>query len=268
MAEITFLRARKIVQQRARSADDGVLPVKAERIRAFGGKLLAKARRTVHIVKVRLAGNDAAEFVGKKSAQLGAAHRAGVQHDLHRMKTPQFVGDVVKHIAAKARGAEFAGRNIHKADAARVRLQTDGGEIIAFALVEHGGFRDRAGRDDAHDVPLNETLGKLWILNLLADGNIVPLCEQTLNVGVRAVIGHAAHGHTVFRILHVAVTRRQGEIQLLGSQLRVLVEHLVKVAQPEEKHAVRILCLDLFVLCAHGGECSGHAYSSLFSGVP
>ena len=70
------------------------------------------------------------------------------------------------------------------------------------------------------------------------------------------MVGHAAHGGALLRILHVPVPGGQRQIQLPGGQLRVLVEHLIKVAQAEEQQAVRVLLLDLVILLFHGRQLS------------
>jgi hypothetical protein len=61
--------------------------------------------------------------------------------------------------------------------------------------------------------------------------------EQTGDVAVRRVVGHARHRDLVGL---AAVTRRQRELEELRAQHRVLPEHLVEVPHPEEDDRVRI----------------------------
>ena len=67
------------------------------------------------------------------------------------------------------------------------------------------------------------------------------------------MIGHAAHGGLFFSGL-APIPGGEGQIQLPGSQLGILVEHLVEVAQTEKQDAVLIVLLDGVVLPLHGGQ--------------
>jgi hypothetical protein len=67
------------------------------------------------------------------------------------------------------------------------------------------------------------------------------------------VVGHAAHRGALLRGL-VPVPGGEGQVQLFGHQLGVLVEHLVKISQPEEKDTVRVLGLDVQILLHHRGD--------------
>ena len=64
------------------------------------------------------------------------------------------------------------------------------------------------------------------------------------------MIGHAAHGGLLLLGL-APVPAGQGQIQLPGRQLGVLVEHFVEVAQPEKQDAVLIAFFDLLILPLH-----------------
>jgi hypothetical protein len=131
----------------------------------------------------------------------------------------------------------------------------DGGQIIRHAVFQHGALDDRAGTDNPDDVPPHEALGQERILGLLADRHLVALGDQAGDVRLRAVIGHAAHGGLVLLRL-AAIPRRQGEIQFAGGDVRVLLEHLIEVAQAEKQQAVRVLFLDFPILFFHGGQFS------------
>ena len=132
-------------------------------------------------------------------------------------------------------------------------VEVDGGEVVAAPLLEHGLAGDRAGGDDPDDVALHKALGLGRVLELLADGDLETGAQQLRYVHVRRLVRHAAHGRLLSGGL-VAVPRRQRQIQLLGGCDGVLVEHLVEVAQTEEKYAVVIPALYFIVLPLEGGQ--------------
>ena len=75
--------------------------------------------------------------------------------------------------------------------------------------------------------------------------------------------GNAAHRRLILLLL-AAVARREGEIQLSGRKLRVLVKHFIEIAQTEKQQAVGIARLDLAVLLHHGRQFSH--FLTLFHG--
>ena len=74
---------------------------------------------------------------------------------------------------------------------------------------------------------------------------------------------YAAHRRLILLLL-AAVARREGEIQLSGRKLRVLVKHFIEIAQTEKQQAVGIARLDLAVLLHHGRQFSH--FLTLFHG--
>jgi hypothetical protein len=75
--------------------------------------------------------------------------------------------------------------------------------------------------------------------------------NQLGDVAVGRVIRHAAHRRLVFLPL---VARGQHEVEQRRRFLRILEEHLVKIAETIEEDRVRHLPLDLEVLLEHRSE--------------
>ena len=90
-----------------------------------------------------------------------------------------------------------------------------GTKVVALALLEHGGIGDRAGGDDADNAALNEPLCGCGVLYLLADGDLIALCDELADIRLRAVVRHAAHGCAQRGVGHGAVTGRQRKVKLL-----------------------------------------------------
>ena len=113
---------------------------------------------------------------------------------------------------------------------------------VAQHLVREGS----AGRDDLYHLAVRQPLC-LWVADLLGDGNLEPLCNETRDVAVRRVVGHAAHG--VFVEVAAAACERQP--QLLCRNLCVVKEHLVEVAEAEKEQFARMRLFCAQILLHH-----------------
>jgi hypothetical protein len=119
------------------------------------------------------------------------------------------------------------------------------GQVARQLRVEHLVVEHDAGRDHANDLALDQALGELGVLHLLADRDLVAELGQLGEVAARGVIGHAAHRD---RVLFALVARREHEIERARRDHRVLEEHLVEVAAPKEEQRVGVLLLQIEVL--------------------
>ena len=150
-------------------------------------------------------------------------------------------------------GVEGACGHIAEGQAEFAAMAVNTGHVVIFALFQHTAFRHGAGGYNAGNLPFHKPLCKGRVRHLLADGNLVALLNQARNVGIHAVVGHAAHGGLLFLGL-AAVPGGEGQVQLPGGESCVLIKHLVKIAKAEEENAVLILLLDFLVLPPHGGQ--------------
>ena len=121
----------------------------------------------------------------------------------------------------------------------------DGGHVAGRARIQRLLVEDHARRDDADDVALDDALHRPRILELLAHRDPVAELGQLHQVRPHRVVRDAAHGDGIFLAL---VARGQREVEDARDVDRVLVEHLVEVAQPEEDDRVRVPRLDVQVL--------------------
>ncbi len=152
------------------------------------------------------------------------------QHRLRRVEPAQLVLQMAKALLPRREGGgvHLTGGDIAQAQAVCGGVHVDGADVVVFAVLQHGGGDHRAWRDHPDDVPVHQPLGLGRVLGLLADGHLVALGDQPGDVCVAGVVGHPAHGGALLRRL-VPVPGGQGQVQLLGHQPGVLVEHLVKV---------------------------------------
>ena len=171
------------------------------------------------------------------------------------MEPGQLVFQVVQILppGGEGGGIHLAGGQVAQAQAIPGRVGVDGAEIVILAVLQHGGGDDRPRGDHPDDVPVHQALGQGRVLRLLADGHFIALGDEPGDIALAGVIGHAAHGGALLRGL-VPVPGGQGQVQLLGHQLGVLVEHLVKIPQAEKQNGIGVLGLDVQILLHHGGD--------------
>ena len=151
-------------------------------------------------------------------------------------------------VALEAGDKQLTGGDIAEHDAGIALVRVHRADIVVLALVEHTGFHDGTGGDDADDIALDKPLGGFGILGLLADCDLVALLDQSGDVALGGMEGYAAHRRA---LLLSAVAAREGELQLLGSELGVVEKHLIEIAETEEQDAVLVLLFDLKILLHH-----------------
>ncbi len=191
--------------------------------------------------------------IGQQDARLGdrrGERRAGRRHDFARLEQRQLVGQRLRAIrAAVFGGREFAGGQVEQRDADDIALAIcgrDSHQKCRFAGVEKIRVGQRAGRDDAHDLALDESLGLLRIFDLIADGDAKAFLHEPCDVGVDGVMGDTAHRNAAA----VGVFRARGQCEIEGARRdeRVLVEHLVEIPHAEEHDCVAMLIFGIQVL--------------------
>ena len=218
MSHVELLRFVKIFHQRTGGAHG-----KGSALHVYLGellhiKLLAYPKRAVTELVVLAAHFEHA--VKPFCRKLGDALCIGgglVHDDLSRLKPAKLVEDMVYRIGLIACNAKFARGDIAEGNAALtlLGLVIHRAQVVALALLEHGGIGDRAGGDDADNAALNEPLCGCGVLYLLADGDLIALCDELADIRLRAVVRHAAHGGAQRGVGHGAVTGRQRKVKLL-----------------------------------------------------
>ena len=159
-------------------------------------------------------------------------------------------------LPGEGRTAKLPGTELTESNARRIPGQIHSTDVVAALLTEHSAVGNGTGGDNADHITPDQAFGQSGVLHLFTDGDLIPLCDEFRDISVRAVIRHAAHGSAFLRIFNVTVPGSESQIQLSGRQHRILIEHLIKIAQPEKEQAVGMLLLDLLILALHGRELS------------
>ncbi len=260
--EIDLLGVAQVLDQRAGGADRGVVAFEPEAEQAL--RLQLGEQRTPCGLAVERPRLDRGDRCRKPQ---GLDHRRRVgeirrRDDFARPQHRQLVEERLPRIGSRVFGGrELAGRQIQQRGAvARTwRDRCDGHQERRLARVEVAGIGQRAGRDHAHHFTADDSLGLLGILHLLADGDAKALAHQPRHVGIAGVMRHAAHRDGA--AAGVLRARRQRELEGARRGERVLVEHLVEIAHPEEQDRVAILTLG-FEELPHGRRRAGGSEGS------
>ncbi|OPZ91350.1 MAG: hypothetical protein BWY73_01117 [candidate division TA06 bacterium ADurb.Bin417] len=123
------------------------------------------------------------------------------------------------------------------------RVEAEQAAVLRAAFVNEG-----AGGDHPHHLPLYQAARLGRVLGLFADGHLEAGLDQATQVAFERVVGQTAHRDPTRT---AGVPRGKHQVQDRRGLSGVLVEHLVEIAQPEEKQAVRVLALQFPVLPEH-----------------
>ncbi|MBO7237220.1 MAG: PDZ domain-containing protein, partial [Kiritimatiellae bacterium] len=121
----------------------------------------------------------------------------------------------------------FVDRVIEGSAAEKAGIQR--GDIIIHRLIEKPFLGDCSWRDYARYFTANNTLGALWVFNLLADGRCHAGSYELREIRIKRVIGNAAHRLTA--ALRKRRTKNRGRYDC------VLAEHFIKIAKTKHEYS-------------------------------
>lgn len=238
----------------------------AGRMAGSSGSKPKPSVRTPYCLRMGFAGFVLAEV---PTGLRGAADAEDVEDGLHARRRVAVGGLAVEQFADAAAG-EFVGERLgggfEDLEAAPGEIDdTDGGgRVVALAGEADGG--ERAGgvqfqqRHKSTSVPGVRTRvtakaddgalrGIRGVLRLLADGDAEARVQQFAEIRLELVMSMPAIG--------TPSVRREREADGLGDLHRIVVEHLVEVADAEEEDAIRGCCRLKPRVLTHRGSVAG-----------
>ena len=130
----------------------------------------------------------------------------------------------------------------------------DGENQRVARFVQQPGIGQRAGRDDARDLPVDRTFGGGRIAHLLGDDHRLAQLQQPRQVLLGAVVRHAGH---LDRAACRGAARGERDVEQPRSLFGVVEKQLVKIAHAVEQQHVGMLRLDAQILLHHRRGGSG-----------
>ncbi len=215
----------------------------------FAGEAVEVSRR---YRRCRCAGKLDPRFeasVGKE--RIGKDHLAGAEtHELSR----QVRSLHLSHLELARRDVERGERHgsvSERTGAARRSCGTkDCGQIVASLGIEKRVLGQGSRRDEAHHVAAHHRFGAALprfggILELLGDGHAKADLDKALQILVRAMDRHPAHGDVLPQMF---APLGEHDAKRCGGGNGILEEQLVEIAHAIPEQAVGVRCLNLKVL--------------------
>ena len=268
VGEVELLESPEVLDERARRSNRGGAVFEPEPFEPADLQLIEqRPARRFGVERPAIDAGDRDRGQRRRRQAVGQID-FGRYDDLARLEYRNFVDQRRWPVSAVILGdGELAGREIEQGradDVVGLAHRSAGGAKMGqhrhqerrFARVQVAGVGQRAGRDDADDFALDESLGLARILDLVANRDAKTLFHEPGDVAVDGVERHAAHRDPAA----VGVFGPGGERQFEGASgyERIFVEHLVEVAHAEEQDGVAVLPLRVEILTHRRRRRRGH----------
>ena len=138
--------------------------------------------------------------------------------------------------------AELSGRKVQSGERV-LFLRPYRDEVVVDAGIEDIFIEHRARRCHADNLPFDQPFGVLGVFHLLADGDLVALLEEAIDVRVATTNGDACH--------RMPAARCQDHIKFCGDRLGIIKECLVEVAEVKKQNRRGVLRFQSPILLHH-----------------
>ena len=244
-----FLRFDEVCDKSARGDGGVFVPAKPQHVHRGDGELVFQAFFCVCALKGigQITGERGKKVAFELQPIFNGKEKFIVADDLRDRKIEKRGDDGVQALFLGA--VELPRRDIRPCKRIVFSALESAGDEIILSRVQKALFGDRPRRNDADDVPLYHPLALFGIGELFADRDFLPRLEELLDVIIRGMIGHAAHGSPLFL---AAVSARKRQIEDLACLFGVLEKHLVKVAEAIKDYTIGMSVFDLAPMLHHG----------------
>ena len=170
-----------------------------------------------------------------------------VADDLRRGISDDLVIDLP--VAFRFGHIELAGRDVRNGDPAFALDIEDAENKVVPALLDGIHIEIGAGSNYSYDLPFHHALRGPGIFDLLTDGGLVALFHEPCQIAVDRMKRNAAHRCSFGEATAFSC---ECQFEFPRSDLGVLEEHLVKVAEPVKQDTSRIFFFCLQIVLHHG----------------
>ena len=146
--------------------------------------------------------------------------------------------------------AEIAAGDVQHRQTEQTLVAQYRGDQVVATLIQQRLITHRPRRDNAHHLTLHRPLARGRVADLLTDHHRLAQLNQLDQVTFQRVVRNPTHRNRLPRRLTAC---GQGNVQQLGSLLRILIEDLVEVAHAVEHQLIRVLVFQAPVLLHHRG---------------
>ena len=237
----------EVAQHRPGGADEGLAVIEPEAGQGGHAEMLAEtAQRLVETERPGRPGGDGA--AGGLAHGVDERGRGGVVAlGVEQLRGPRPHHLVDEPPRGHVADGERSGRDLDQGQGSvAVGAERQGRDVIGPALLEQRLVDERAGGQHPGHGAIDDAGGLAWILDLVTDRHAMARLDHPAQVGLDGVVGDPRHGDALGAL-------GERDPQDAVGEHRVVVEHLVEVAHPEKKHAIRVAGLEPGVL-PHGGR--------------
>ena len=165
------------------------------------------------------------------------------------MAPSKLFGEALRHLGSLPRRREkIRSRDIYERESSKTALNDDASEEVVGHSIDVRSVDGRSGSYDFDDFPLGKPLSSR-LRDLLADRDPFSVAQESRNVAFGGVVGNPAHG--------LGPPVGESQIQHPRDLDSVVVEHLVKIAEPEQENIVLVFALYGLVLPHQGSVLGG-----------
>ena len=212
----------------------------------------ALTRGCVFKTRILVIGKCHALALGKEFAYLTHIGAANVDNCLARRIATDFGFQFCVGIfTRKACSMYLTRRGIGKAKSIRKLAHTDSTKVVVALFGKKARLKQCAGSNHTNDFTAHKSLCLRGVLDLLANGNLVILFNQSSNVSFIGMERNTAHGCAFFL---ATISARKREFQFARCQNGVVKEHLVEVSETVKDDIILVLIFDFPILLHHGSH--------------
>ena len=246
MLHLGVLGEVEVVENGARRHDGALHVLHAKALQVLGLKVLEQA------VDGRVGGENPVLHLKGEILACERLLEAGAVAALDEHLLGGEVAQELVNIVDRSFGSEeLASADVEKCYASGFLAKVHRGEEVVLLAVEQGVAYHHAGRDELGDAALDEFLGELGVLELVADGNSLAGAHELGQVGVEGMMWKSCHLQVL--AARSVRTSRESDSQYLACHDGILAIGLIKVAHAIKQQRVGVLCLHLVELFHHWG---------------
>ena len=230
------------------------LQVLQDRSRRAHRRLKRRAAETIQRLHLEMVRQAVHRLIEQKQIALASLRAGGVaeqrnevllllmEKKFRRLHAFQFIRQLTR--VGEFSHLEFSGGVIDECEPQPPALTIYRRKVVGPVAVEQVQVINRACAEDLSNLTRHQ-FARHGLGRLLGDGDTLATLDQLGDIALRGMIGNAAHRD--------AAALGQGHIENRRGRLRILEEHLIKIAQPvKQQHIRRQLATNREVLLHHG----------------
>src|SRR6185312_404823 len=144
--------------------------------------------------------------------------------------------------------SKFARSDIDIGQANSITSNNDTSQEVITLSCKHSRINNSTRGNNADNFTVNKSLRKGWIARLFTNGDAVALTYEASNIAIGCMVRYASHRRF---FASSKITPCECDLQFACNYFCIVVEHLIEVAHTKKEDRIRVLLLNLQILCAY-----------------